>query len=365
MIPGVLVACGIAYNLLAIVAVLRFRRRPRAPQDFTPAVSILKPLRGRDERFFEAIRSHAALDYPVFEILFGISVPGDPALEDIARLEREFPRIAIRVVETANDAANGKAGSLEILAREAHYDILVVNDSDILVEPSYLARVVSLLQPKNVGLVTCLYRARASSWVAKAEALGIITEFAPSVLVARLVSSSAFALGSTMAFRRSSLDAIGGFSALRDYLADDYQLGARIAALNKCVLLADTVVETNLGSGSLRDVWKHQVRWSRTVRVSRPGGYFGYVVTQISFWSAFALMAGYPAVAAAGLAVRLVSAAITLARLDRRKLVFLPAVPLRDLFGMAVWLAGLIGNEVEWRGLHYRLHRNGTISPIR
>ena len=239
-----------------------------------------------------------------------------------------------------------------------------MNDSDILVEPSYLTRIVTTLEPDDVGLVTCLYRAEASSWAAKAEALGIVTEFAPSVLVARLLSSSAFALGSTMAVRRSNLEAIGGFSALRDYLADDYQLGARIAALNKRVLLADTVVETNLGSGSLRNVWKHQVRWSRTVRVSRPAGYFGYVVTQISFWSLIALITGYPAVAAGGFAVRLVSAAVSLAKLDRRKLAFLAAVPLRDLFGMGIWMAGLFGAKVEWRGLHYKLHRNGTISPI-
>jgi len=364
LIPTILVLCGIAYNLVAIVAVLRFRRSPRVSADFTPPVSILKPIRGRDERFFEAIRSHAALDYPLFEILFGISVPGDPALADIARLEREFPRIAIRVINTANNAPNGKAGSLEILAREARYDVFVANDSDILVEPSYLTRIVTMLQPDDIGLVTCLYRAEASSWPAKAEALGIVTEFAPSVLVARLLSSSAFALGSTMAFRRSSLEAIGGFSVLRDYLADDYQLGARIAALNKRVLLADTVVETNLGSGSLRSVWKHQVRWSRTVRVSRPAGYFGYVVTQISFWSLIALAAGYPTVAAAGFAMRLISATVSLAKLDRRKLVLIAAVPVRDLFGIAVWLVGLFGSRVEWRDLHYKVHRNGTISPL-
>jgi ceramide glucosyltransferase len=364
LIASVLVVCGIAYNFLAIVAVLRFRRRPDVSADFTPPVSILKPIRGRDERFLEAIRSHAALEYPLFEILFGISVPGDPALEDIARLKRDFPGAAIRIVNAANHAANGKAGALEILAREARYDVLVVNDSDILVEPSYLTRVVSLLQPEDVGLVTCLYRAAASSWAANAEALGIVTEFAPSVLVARLVSSSAFALGSTMAFRRASLDAVGGFRTLRNYLADDYQLGSRIAALNKRVLLADTVVETNLGSGSLREVWKHQIRWSRTVRVSRPAGYFGYIVTQISFWSVIAFMAGHPAVAAAGFSMRLLSAAVALIKLDRRKLMFLAVVPLRDLFGMAVWLAGLSGSEVEWRGLHYRLHRDGTISPV-
>ncbi|HWE00580.1 MAG TPA: glycosyltransferase, partial [Bryobacteraceae bacterium] len=213
MIAVLLVACGMAYSLLAVLAILRFQPNHRPARNFAPPVSILKPVRGRDERFFEAIRSHAVLDYPQYEILFGISVADDPALEDIARLQREFPRVVIRIVETANDAPNGKAGTLEILAQQALHSVLLVNDSDIVVEPDYLRRVVSLLEPEDVGLVTCLYRARASSWPAKAEALGIVTEFAPSVLVARLLSDSAFALGSTMAFRRASLEAIGGFAA--------------------------------------------------------------------------------------------------------------------------------------------------------
>ena len=161
----------------------------------------------------------------------------------------EFPRVPIRIVHTANDAPNGKVGSLEILAREARYDVLLVNDGDILVEPDYLARVVGMLADKDVGLVTCLYRGRGSSIASKAEALGIATEFAPSVLVARLLSAGGFALGSTMAFRVADLEAIGGFAAIREYLADDYQLGARIAALGKRVALSDSVVETNLGAG--------------------------------------------------------------------------------------------------------------------
>jgi ceramide glucosyltransferase len=365
VIAALLVACGMAYSLLAVLAILRFQPNDRPASNFAPPVSILKSVRGRDARFFEAIRSHAVLDYPQYEILFGISVPDDPALEDIARLQREFPRTAIRVVDTANDAPNGKAGTLEILAHQALHSVLVVNDSDILVEPDYLRRVVSLLEPEDVGLVTCLYRAQASSWPAKAEALGIATEFAPSVLVARLLSDSAFALGSTMAFRRASLEAVGGFAAVQDYLADDYQLGLRISALKKRILLSDAVVETSLGGGTLPGVWKHQVRWSRTIRVSRPFGYLGYLVTQISFWSLIALAAGYPLIAAAGFAVRLVAAGLALYRLDRSKLPALPLVPLRDLFGIAVWLAGLVGSEVEWRGIRFRLHRNGTISPVR
>jgi ceramide glucosyltransferase len=363
VIFAALVLCGIAYNLLAVAGALRFRRRAVLPP-FRPAVSILKPVRGRDPRFYEAIRSHAVQQYPEFEILFGVADRDDPALADIALLAAEFPHRSIRVVFTENDAPNRKVGSLEILAREARYGVMLVNDGDILVEPDYLERVLSLLEDDAVGLVTCLYRGRGASLAAKAEALGIATEFAPSVLVARLLSSTGFALGSTMAFRRRELDAIGGFAAIREYLADDYQLGARIAAVGKRVAMADTVVETNLGAGSWRDVWKHQVRWSRTIRVSRAAGYFGYAVTQATFWCVCAAVAGYPTVALAGLAVRLVAAAAAMRVLKFGGAADLASVPLRDLFGFAVWCAGLLGNEVEWRGTRFRLLRDGRLIHV-
>ena len=324
-------------------------------------MSILKPVRGRDPRFYEAIRSHAEQHYSEFEILFGVADPDDAAIPDIMRLAAEFPAIPIRVVATPNDAPNRKAGSLEILSREARYNVLLVNDGDIKVEPDYLARVLSLLEDETVGLVTCLYRGRGASWAAKAEALGIATEFAPSVLVARLLSSTGFALGSTMAFRRRELEAIGGFAAIREYLADDYQLGARIAALGKRVAMSGSVVETNLGAGSWREVWNHQVRWSRTIRISRTAGYFGYLVTQATVWCIFAAMAGHPFVALAGLAVRLAAAAAGMAALGVRPLPRLAAVPLRDLFGFGVWCAGMFGNTVEWRGTRFRILPDGRI----
>ena len=350
-----MVWCGIAYNLLAIAAARRFRRGVVGQisdlPSYRPPVSILKPVRGGDPRFYEAILSHARQQYPEFEILFGVADPNDPAIEDIER-------IGCRVINTANDAPNAKVGSLEILAREARYDVLLVNDGDILVEPDYLTRVISLLEDDNIGLVTCLYRGRGSSLAAKAEALGIATEFAPSVLVARMLSSSGFALGSTMAFRRRELDAIGGFHAIREYLADDYQLGARISALGKRVALADTVVETNLGAGSWRDVWKHQVRWSRTIRISRPAGYFGYLATQLTFWSLVAAVCGYPGTALAGIAGRLAACW----RVD--SIAQLVLVPLRELFGFAVWCAGLAGNEVEWRGMRYRVLPDGRMRRL-
>jgi ceramide glucosyltransferase len=363
VIAAVLVWCGIAYNVLAIAGAIRFRRR-RAVRDFHPPVSILKPLRGRGPRFYEAIRSHAEQRYPEFEMIFGSADPGDAALEDVRRLQAEFPKLPIRIVDTANDAPNGKAGALEILAREARYDVLLVNDADILVGADYLSHVIGVLEDSDVGLVTCLYRARGASLASRAEALGVATEFAPSVLVARLLSSGGFALGSTMALRAADLRAIGGFAAIREFLADDYQLGARIAALGKRVALADTVVETSLGAGSWIDVWKHQVRWSRTIRVSRPAGYFGYLVTQATVWCIVAAGFGYWRMAALGLAVRLAAAGAAMGALGEGQFWRIVAVPLRDLFGFAVWAAGVAGREVEWRGIRFRLLRDGRIEEL-
>jgi ceramide glucosyltransferase len=360
---AVLVCCGIAYNLLVIAGALRFRRKNEVPE-FRPPVSILKPIRGLDTQFYEAIRSHALQNYPEFELIFGTPDAGDPALVEIERLRAEFPRLPIRVAYTANDAPNGKVGSLEILAREARHEVLLVNDGDILVAPDYLERVVGLLADEQVGLVTCLYRARASSVASRAEALGIATEFAPSVLVARLLSASGFALGATMAFRALDLQAIGGFAAIREYLADDYQLGARIAGLGKRVALSDSVVVTNLGAGSWKDVWKHQVRWSRTIRVSRPAGYFGYLVTQATFWCLIAAAFGHWQIALAGLIVRLLAAVSAMRALGVGNLAGVAAVPLRDLFGFAVWAAGMGGRQVEWRGIRFRLLSDGRIRPL-
>ena len=152
---AVLVGCGAAYNVLATAGAFRFRRKNKLP-DFTPPVSILKPVRGRDPHFYEAIRSHALQRYPEFELIFGTANPEDAAVTDIERLRAEFPRLPVRIVYTANDAANGKVGSLEILARDARHSVLLVNDSDILVAPDYLLRVIGMLADSGTGLVTCL-----------------------------------------------------------------------------------------------------------------------------------------------------------------------------------------------------------------
>jgi ceramide glucosyltransferase len=206
------------------------------------------------------------------------------------------------------------------------------------------------LEDPRVGLVTCLYRAVGDTIAARFEALGVATDFAPSALVARFVGVDEFAMGSTLAFRRADLTRIGGFEATQDYLADDYQLGHRIHGLGLKCVLSDILVETHLG-GSWSDVWQHQVRWARTIRVSKFWGYLGLPVTFAMFW---ALVCGsWPL-----LALRMVAALIAARKHDLR-LFYL--IPLRDLFGVAVWITGLFGNSVVWRGRRLRLDRQGRI----
>lgn len=353
-----------AYYFLAIVAAFGWTRHRGSPETAAPLpLSILKPVRGRDPRFYEAIRSHAEQDYPEFEILFGVSDPLDPALGDIRRLQDEFPRRTIEVLVVATDAANTKVGVLAELAKHARHPLLLVNDSDILVEPGYLRAVTAPLADPKTGLVTCLYRAAAHSRASRAEALGIATEFAPSVLVARLLGVVEFALGSTMAFRAETLREIGGFERIAGYLADDYQLGRHIHERGYRIEFAPVVVETDLGGQSWAQTWRHQLRWSRTNRVSHPGGYYGYGITHATLWALVALAAGQWWAAALALGLRMAAGVMIGWGVlkDRGAARDFWLIPLRDLAGFAVWLGGISGTRVDWRGQKLRLQSDGRI----
>jgi ceramide glucosyltransferase len=318
-------------------------------------VSILKPIRGLDPAFREAIRSHTVLQGD-YEVLCGVSNLSDPAIS----VMREFP--GVRVIECHTKARNGKVGVLIDLVAAARYPMLVVNDSDIRVEPDYLARVTAPLVDSGVGLVTCLYRPVGDTFAARFEGLGISTDFAPSTLVARLLGVDEFAMGSTLAFRRADLERIEGFAPIADYLADDYQLGHRIHSLGLKCVLSDVVVETHLGGG-WREVWAHQVRWARTIRVTKFSGYLGLPVTNATLWGVIAAACGRWDLAAVLLAVRMAMAFaagwFVIRSRDVRRLWWL--IPARDLFGFAVWLAGLFGSSVMWRGERLRLDRQGRI----
>jgi len=379
---------GIAYYCLGIWSALRFSRRksehakatlsqsplnPIVSTQFLPPVSVLKPLKGTDREMYDSFRSHCRQNYPEFEIIFGVSDANDPACELVERLQQEFPKVEIRLLVCSRIlGTNVKVSNLAQISKVARYDHLVVNDSDIRVEPDYLQRVISPLADPAIGLVTSLYRGvPAATLGSRLESLGIATDFSAGVLVAQEIEGGVrFGLGSTLAVRKKDLQQIGGFEALLDYLADDYELGARIAASGLGVRLADTVVDTFLPAYSIRDFLDHQLRWARSVRDSRPWGYLGLVLTFGLPWALMALLLsrgrvwGWTLLAVAVIA-RLVMAIVVGRKVlgDRRVFGSLWLIPLRDLLAVVVWVASYAGHKIHWRGDDFQL-KDGKLARI-
>jgi ceramide glucosyltransferase len=338
-----------------------------------PPVSILKPLRGVDPENYESFCSHCAQDYPEYEIIFGVSEADDPAMRTVRQLQQEFPQRAIQLVVCSQQlGANTKVSNLAQMLRAARYDCLIVNDSDIRVPADYLRRVVKPLADPGVGLVTCLYRGiPAATLGSRLESLGITTDFAAGVLVARCLEGGIrFGLGSTLAFRHTDLEAIGGFESLLDYLADDYQLGKKIAGLGKRVVLSDVVVDTFLPPYDFRGFVQHQLRWGRTIRDSRRGGYFGLLFTFGVFWASLTVVAAWGALWAWVLLGVVVLLRLVVARVvgegvlgDRRLPRLLPLLPLRDASAVPIWAASFAGNAIAWRGDSFVLKDGKLIRP--
>ncbi len=356
---------------------LTFLQRPVAKQnqDSTqlPPVSILKPLKGVDPEIWESFCSHCEQQYPEFELIFGVSDPSDPACEVVRKLQTKYPARAIKLVVCERVlGANIKVSNLAQMLPEARYETLLVNDSDIRVASNYLRQVVAPLADPQIGLVTCLYRAEpAGTLGSRLEALGISTDFVPGVLSARFLERGIrFGLGSTLVFRRQDLAAIGGFESFLDYLADDYELGCRIAASGKRLELSVATVATFLPAYTLLQFWQHQLRWSRTIRDARRWGYMGLMFTFGVPWALATLIAARGAAWAWALlaltlgARLLVGLGSALAALhDRQALRNIFLLPLRDLIAPLLWAAGLMGNRIHWRGDDFYL-RDGRLFKI-
>jgi ceramide glucosyltransferase len=370
-------ACCSAYYLLCLWSASVFLRRVAGegslPAQALPPVSILKPLKGTDPEIYQSFRSHCLQDYPEYEIIFGVSDPSDPAVSSVRQLQREFPALNIRLIVCRKTlGANVKVSNLAQLLAEARYQHLLVNDSDIRVEADYLRRVMAPLANPKVGMVTCLYRGVAADTLgSRIESLGISTDFCGGVLAARqLEGGLKFGLGSTMAFRHDDLEKIGGFESFADYLADDYELGRRIAGLGLEVRLSDVVVETNLPAYRASEFLAHQLRWARGVRDSRSRGYFGLVLTYGLLWSCALVAASRGALWAWVLAgtTLFLRAAVALVvgksvLRDRQLLGQLWLLPLRDLVAVGVWVASLAGHTVSWRGDRFEL-KNGKLIRV-
>lgn len=377
LLPGYLSAglalCGVGFFALCLWSARQFLKSVRKPHpDFTPPVSILKPLRGVDPLMYESFRSHCHQDYPEYELIFGVSEPDDPAVEAVHKLMQEFPKCPIQLVLCPQVLGNNrKVSNLVQMLPRARYQHILINDSDIYVEPDYLKRVMARFSAPKVGMVTCPYRGIAANTLgSKLESLGISTEFIPGVLTARQIEGGIhFALGSTLAMSRPALDAIGGLEPLVDYLADDFELGYRISNAGFNVVLADTVVETHLPAYSFRQFFDHQMRWARSTRDSRRMGYIGLLFTFALPWAIISvvLSAGawwsWTVLAAAAVFRVAVALQVGLGVVhDRAVLRHLWLLPLRDLVAFWVWFASFADHTVHWRGDIFVLEK-GKIRP--
>jgi ceramide glucosyltransferase len=374
----IVAVCGIVssslYYLLCLWSVFKFlsvKKGTSQSSQACPPISILKPLKGTDPEIYECFRSHCLQQYPEYEIIFGVSDAYDPVIESVKSLQLEFPDRRIQLVVSPNIlGANVKVSNLAQMLPEARYDHLIVNDSDIRVEPDYLRRVIAPLSDSRIGMVTCLYRGVAGQTLgSRLEALGISTDFCAGVLVARqLEDGIRFGLGSTLAFRRAELEKIGGFASIVNHLADDYELGKRIADLGLAVKLSDVVVETYLPAYGLKDFFAHQLRWARGVRDARAGGYFGLAFTFGILWALLAMAAGGTTRWSWSLLVCTLSLRFAVAVFvgekvlrDRQVLKYWWLIPLRDLIAVGVWIVSLGGHTVMWRGDRFSL-KNGRLT---
>jgi ceramide glucosyltransferase len=369
-----LAAAPLAYYAAATFAAWRFfrRERKRKLRNYTPGVSLLKPVRGTDFATYENYASFCHQDYPDYEILFAVNDAADAAVPLIHRLIAEFPNRPIRLLVGAeNLGANRKVNKLARLSGEAQYEILVLTDGDVRVGPNYLREVVAPFVEESTGAVTSFYRGIAEANLgADIEAVGASSDFFAGVLMAELTEGINFALGASIVTTKRWLAKIGGFESIAGMLADDYELGLRIAQAGGRVILSRESVWTTYPAQTAKTFWEHQLRWARTVRLCRPLSYFGLIFTLGLPWVVLAaLVAPTRWIAAAYLLAYLVLRHIMAWTVGvwgvgdevLRKKLWL--VPLRDAIYAAVWVAGFASSRITWGGQDYTMHK-GQMVPV-
>ncbi len=372
---GVLLAAlAASYTLFALLgALLRPRRAVPWPGCVAlPAVTILKPLCGAEPRLYECLRSFCNQAWPQLQIVFGVRDPADPAVAVVRRLQREFPMLDLALVlDGTHHGSNAKVSNLINIMAIAKHDYLIIVDSDIKVEPGYVHQVVAPLLDESVGIVTCPYVGRPlpDLW-SQLGAQFINGWFMPSMFVAALFGSRAFAFGATIALHRRVLDAIGGLPAVADQLADDYRLGELTRRLGLRTVLSQVVVETVVEERSLQDLLGHELRWLRTIKAVRP---WGYTLAFVTFALPVALLG---AALAGGASLGLLALGATaLLRLlihlywspagERSTWTRLWAVPLHDCAVFGVWWWAFLGQRVSWGQSSFHLAQDGSVYPLR
>lgn len=366
-----LVAGSLVYCVLTIVAAIRYRGVRPAQMHAAPPISILKPLAGAEEGLEENLRSFFEQQYPAFEILLAVRSSQDPAIAVVERVRARYPAVPSRLIVTGEPPyPNAKVYSLDRMLAAARYDLVVMADSDTRVTPGMLSTIAAEFDDEKLGMATCPYRVvPGRSFWSTLEAIGLNTEFLAGVLVARMLEGMKFALGPAIAARRETLERIGGFDAVKDYLAEDFVLGKLAADHGYGVILSSYVIEHRIGAQSFAANLRHRLRWNRSARRSRPWGYIGQVFTHPlplalllcavspAWWPVLAVTALLRAAAAWATAGHVLDDSLT------RRQWWL--VPLQDAASFLVWCAGFFGNTILWRGRKYWLLRDGRFELVR
>ncbi|BAY21065.1 putative glycosyl transferase, group 2 family protein [Calothrix sp. NIES-2100] len=366
----ILCLAAIFFYCYSIYAAIAFFTQPQTIDPaFHPPVTILKPICGVDRDAEENLASFCQQDYPEYQIIFAVRDRQDPAIVVIEKIIQQFPDVDIQLlVSDRIIGANLKVSNLANAVTAAKHEILLIADSDIRVGKDYLQRVIQPLKDDKVGVVTCLYRSLAQGWVTSLEALGIATGFHPSVLVSNQLEQIKFAFGSTIVIRKQVLEAIGGFGAIADYLADDFQLGYLPAQAGYQVVLSNYIVDHILATSSLTEVIQRQLRWVRCIRVSRPWGYLGLLFTYGTVTSLLLFLVTKGSILGwTGLLItwimRLLMGWIVGVQMLKDPVTKQNfwLIPVRDLMHFAIWCYGFVGNAITWRGQQLRLTQGGKL----
>jgi ceramide glucosyltransferase len=365
---------------LAVLGVIRFRADARnqvrsVPDDaHLPPVSVLKPVHGLEARLKENIESFFRQDYPDYEILFAADEANDAALDVVREVCARYPHIRSRVLVTGTPWPNPVVYAFHCMAEAAAHDILVTTDSDVEVDPRYLREIVLPLLDPQVGMVTCVYRGKnAAGFFSGLTAIGMSVEMTAGVLVANLLEGMKFGLGPTTVVRKDSLASIGGYTALRDYIAYDFAIGNLLAKKGYRVVLSGHVIDHVVNQPSFRRMWQNQLRWAQTTRYSRPKGHFGSGLIFAMPYGLLGFLAagllGHWAIGALLLAVAVMNR-LTEAWLVGWLVVRDPRIrrapwlyPLRDLLGFLVWFASYLNLRYVWRDSRFEL--KGTRIALR
>lgn len=369
---------GSIYAILCLLAVLRFRTRPSSQPRYSisdwPPVTILKPVCGLEKNQRENFRSACLQDYPEYEIVFCVQDFQDPVLPILKEIEEEFgtERVSI-TIENHQVGPNGKINNLLGGLSHAQYDILVISDSDVYLNPDYLKSIVAPLADPEVGCVCTLYKATsADRWYEKMELLTFNADFLPNVIFAHTTGASNFCLGPSMAFHRSTLEAIGGLESLADYLVEDYEVGRRLCVSGKKVALVRHFIDIVVDLKNPSQWWDHQIYWDQNTRAARPIGFLASVlIRSVPFSLLYAIfrLADAMGLAVLGIAIglRLITAAFMMGWgfQDREGLRNIALLPLRDLVGLITWLLAFAKRTVVWRGSEFILTGDGRLVPLR